>query len=700
MKTPKPLNDNYFLLPAHLEVAKARYFRKDSSGLPVEKDISEVFQRETAHIYQNDPQHSHEAYRLRAEKKILPAGRPLAQSGTEVEQLFNCLVLEFEDDTREAISNLKSRHMSLQAQGAGIGINFSTLRPRGSICKRAQTISSGSVGFITDISYQAANLQQGGNRSGANLGVLSDTHPDLYDFITYKATHNWESIRHFAHILDEDMFTTFQWSVPYPWQTMNVSVLLSDKFMERIVSDSDDDWILNWEGTPWFMWEFEHTLGKTVRKIVVSAPTEDSAFYKASAQIPFFNTNGLELINGPVHYSAKQWYHLICQHSWQDGCPGVLFIDTARNFHNIEYMRPLSAANACQPAWAPVLTWTGMSTIGQIIPGEVIWSGTKWTKVTNKQLTGVKPVYAFETTAGIFYGTPDHQVIEKGERVLAENAIGIDQAVGPEPKITIDHLSPQDIMDGLVIGDGGNPGGGRQLQRCLYIGENDKDYHASEITNLIREEKPYKKGLFIVSSTLELLPPTYNRSIPDRFVSGSSKKLLGFLRGLFSANGGLSGQRITLKATSYRLIRQAQTMLSSVGIPSYITTNKQKDIKFSNGIYTSKESYDINITRGRDIFLRRIGFIQKYKQSALEDLCASIQPSHTKKTTYSINNIVSLGEQEVFDITVEDQEHVYWTGGMLVSNCSEIPLPPNGVCNLKNFSSKSSEKQFMKQYVV
>lgn len=41
------------------------------------------------------------------------------------------------------------------------------------------------------------------------------------------------------------------------------------------------------------------------------------------------------------------------------------------------------------------------------------------------------------------------------------------------------------------------------------------------------------------------------------------------------------------------------------------------------------------------------------------------------------------GDMEVFDITVDNDEHVYWTGGVIVSNCGEQPLEAGGeMCNL------------------
>lgn len=47
-----------------------------------------------------------------------------------------------------------------------------------------------------------------------------------------------------------------------------------------------------------------------------------------------------------------------------------------------------------------------------------------------------------------------------------------------------------------------------------------------------------------------------------------------------------------------------------------------------------------------------------------------------------ITDVVYLGDHEVFDLTVEAEEHTYWTGGLLVSNCGEVVLRSQGLCNL------------------
>jgi len=51
-------------------------------------------------------------------------------------------------------------------------------------------------------------------------------------------------------------------------------------------------------------------------------------------------------------------------------------------------------------------------------------------------------------------------------------------------------------------------------------------------------------------------------------------------------------------------------------------------------------------------------------------------------TQNPITDVVYLGDHEVFDLTVEAEEHTYWTGGLLVSNCGEVVLRSQGLCNL------------------
>lgn len=385
--TPK----TYFVNPAHEAIARSRYYLKDTEGNAVEKNIFESFERVNDYVFQNDPDHKEAMQLLCQDKKFMYAGRPLAQAGTGIKNMFNCFVLGI-GDSREEISECQRIHFHIQAHGGGTGINFSKLRPSGSWCKGAHARSSGPEGFITAMSYLSSNIQQGGNRSGANMGILEDWHPGLLSFITKKSRGNWENIRKFAVVTNENLFKQWQWINPYAWQTFNVSVGLSDDFMRQVKRKTKKPWHLKWNGEVWKLWDFKAVLrdftptGEEIDDpimITVVAPTEDIALHEAVNEIPFRNAEnvGLELVEGPYELTAYEWFEKMCANAWEDGCPGIFFIDRAREYHNGEYFNPVDATNPCAEQILPQWSVCCLSSI--VLPefiteeGHIDWDGLK-----------------------------------------------------------------------------------------------------------------------------------------------------------------------------------------------------------------------------------------------------------------------------------------------------------------------------------
>ena len=108
-------------------------------------------------------------------------------------------------------------------------------------------------------------------------------------------------------------------------------------------------------------------------------------------------------------------------------------------------------------------------------------------------------------------------------------------------------------------------------------------------------------------------------------------------------------------------------------------------VKFSNGDYHCKQSYDLNITSDREKFANLIGFIQKYKTEKLESIINKTKEGKGKNN-YDIISVDLISEEEVFDITVDNKAHTYWTGGVNVSNCFEIgfiPITKDGRCGFQ-----------------
>lgn len=211
------------------EVFLDRYSLKDKKGQPIEKNPDEMWRRVARGMAQVEKtgrlqkEWEKKFYAAMEDFKFVPGGRILAGAGSKnLVTYFNCFVLPSPEDSRGGIIKTLEVMTEIMARGGGVGVNLSTLRPRGSYIKTVNGTSSGPVSWAQLYSVATGDIiQQGGSRRGALMLMLNDEHPDIEEFITVKKT-------------------------PGKLQYANLSVGISDKFM-RAVKD-DEKWELKWEG--------------------------------------------------------------------------------------------------------------------------------------------------------------------------------------------------------------------------------------------------------------------------------------------------------------------------------------------------------------------------------------------------------------------------------------------------------------------
>jgi ribonucleoside-diphosphate reductase alpha chain len=153
--------------------------------------------------------------------RFLPGGRILAGAGMNRRvTLFNCFVMgEIEDSLEGIFTALKEGAMTMQ-QGGGVGYDFSTLRPSGSIASQAGQLASGPVSFLQVWNAMCATLVSTSMRRGAMMATLRCDHPDIEAFI--------EAKRDPA-------------ALPY----FNLSVLVTDAFLNAVERGSE--WLLRFD---------------------------------------------------------------------------------------------------------------------------------------------------------------------------------------------------------------------------------------------------------------------------------------------------------------------------------------------------------------------------------------------------------------------------------------------------------------------
>lgn len=606
-----------------------KYLLKDNEGKLLEKSPTDMHWRiakEFARIESGKfkkPWSAGEIFSvLDRFKYVIPQGSPMFGIGNNYQyvSLSNCYVLEIPEDSYGSILKTDEQLIQISKRRGGTGIDLSNLRPAGVSTKNAAKSSTGIIPFMERYSNSIREVGQN-NRRGALMLTLSVHHPEVLEFTTIKN--------------DRRKVTG-----------ANISLRLTQEFLDAVVNDKE---------------------------------------YELRFPIDYKERGIKPLISKLV--KASEIWKVIIKNARDCAEPGLLMWDNIiKNGPADCYEEYKSVStNPCLPGWAKLLTPSGIRNLININIGDFIWSKDGWTKVINKWSNGIKKVNRYGTTAGSFYGTENHHIISNNESVEAKDAITIDFITGEYKKDII--FNNQDIMDGLVIGDGSVHKASNNLV-YLNVGENDSDYLNSEIKDLLLK---HRLGLTSIDCAYEIkttisvneLPYTYLRNVPNRYLFGDRNKICSFLRGLYSANGSIIGGRVTLKAASFQIIEDVQLMLSSIGIFSYYTTNKSHKVKFSNGEYLCKESYDLNITRDKVKFLDTIGFIQKYKNEKLINIISKQDKCDKPfKSSYDIKEVEFVSEEEIFDITVDNMSHTFWCTSACVSNCSEIPLSPLDSCRL------------------
>lgn len=156
--------------------------------------------------------------RMIGSRQFMPGGRYLYASGRPFHQTQNCLLLKVAD-SREGWSDLLHKASMALMTGAGIGVDYSSVREEGAVIHRTGGLATGPIALMQMVNECGRGIMQGGSRRSAIWAGLNWRHPDASTFVRSK---NWS--------YDIRKLKEKDFSFPAKLDQTNISIQLDDAF--------------------------------------------------------------------------------------------------------------------------------------------------------------------------------------------------------------------------------------------------------------------------------------------------------------------------------------------------------------------------------------------------------------------------------------------------------------------------------------
>lgn len=712
------------LQPASEDIWQRKYQLKNKLGEAVDLCVEGTFTRVARALADIEEtvekqQYWYEKFLWALKRGAVPAGRIISNAGAQqykpATSTINCTVSgKIHDSMDDILQKVHEAGMTLKS-GAGIGYEFSTLRPKDAYVTGSGAYTSGPLSFMDIYDKVCFTVSSAGGRRGAQMATFDVGHPDVLDFIRAKREDG--RLRQF-----------------------NLSLLITSEFMEAVKNNA--------------VWPLAFPLTRE------EAETHSIDMRDADQVIwrdwPIKDGNQDYIVNevGKVAcriyktIDAGKLWNVIMTSTYDYAEPGFILIDQYNEMNNNWFCENIRTTNPCVTADTWVQTSSGPRQVSDLI-GRAFRArvdGVDHDSGKNGFFkTATRDIVQLQTTEGYRLKlTADHRVrrvtrftryttdtewceagkLKAGDRVLLNDHRTNAHWDGKYGK-------HEGYLMGLLLGDGTL----KQDEAVLSVwnppvvvnGETAGNTAGTETVMQAALEAakrlPHRadfKGWYEVAGRNEyrLSTAAIRDLASDLGMSAGNKKMTsfveqtssefykGFLRGLFDADGSVQGSQA--KGVSIRLaqsdagaLQATQRMLLRLGIASVIYPDRRQAgtslLPDGNG---GKAEYSISaqhelVISGENLlrFHELIGFADSDKLEKLQRSLSSYKRAlNRERFTARVSSVTKAGVEDVYDVQVPGI-NTFDANGLHAHNCGEQGLPEYGACLLGSVNLTHLVKQ-------